>query len=296
MALSGEVCRLKVSESALSLQMSAAHTWCDAAIKTIGSLKIVVGDLENKLEKMSKGAVHDSSAEPLSIKLHGEVSKLQNTIFAYKEVLKYRQALSAKDLELWDAQTLEIEAENNVLAVSDTSRAALQRLREDMAAAHALEIQKLEDEVKSRRSEATEAVRSAADLEMNRADQEAEAAMELLRAQASQEIESMKQQVPEPLYLENLQASLRHAETECTRLKSDNDRLQLVVEDQEEELLDLHGQYEIQSETLQEIEMLLQRLEAKAESTSTQGGAWRVSSQQHNIAALSRQLVQAKLS
>ena len=149
MALSGEVCRLKVSESALSLQMSAAHTWCDAAIKTIGSLKIVVGDLENKLEKMSKGAVHDSSAEPLSIKLHGEVSKLQNTIFAYKEeVLKYRQALSAKDLELWDAQTLQTEAENNVLAVSDTSRAALQRLREDMAAAHALEIQKLEDEVK----------------------------------------------------------------------------------------------------------------------------------------------------
>ena len=130
-------------------------------------------------------------------------------------------------------------------------------------------------------------MRSAADLEMNRADQEAEAAMELLRAQASQEIESMKQQVPEPLYLENLQASLRHAETECTRLKSDNDRLQLVVEDQEEELLDLHGQYEIQSETLQEIEMLLQRLEAKAESTSTQGGARRVSSQQHNIAALS---------
>lgn len=300
MALSGEVCRLKVSESALSLQMSAAHTWCDAAIKTIGSLKIVVGDLENKLEKMSKGAVHDSSAEPLSIKLHGEVSKLQNTIFAYKEeVLKYRQALSAKDLELWDAQTLQTEAENNVLAVSDTSRAALQRLREDMAAAHALEIQKLEDEVKSSRSEATEAVhavRSAADLEMNRADQEAEAAMELLRAQASQEIESMKQQVPEPLYLENLQASLRHAETECARLKSDNDRLQLVVEDQEEELLDLHGQYEIQSETLQEIEMLLQRLEAKAESTSTQGGARRVSSQQHNIAALSRQLVQAKLS
>ena len=299
-ALSGEVCRLKVSESALSLQMSAAHTRCDAAIKTIGSLKIVVGDLENKLEKMSKGAVHDSSAEPLSIKLHGEVSKLQNTIFAYKEeVLKYRQALSAKDLELWDAQTLQTEAENNVLAVSDTSRAALQRLREDMAAAHALEIQKLEDEVKSSRSEATEAVhavRSAADLEMNRADQEAEAAMELLRAQASQEIESMKQQVPEPLYLENLQASLRHAETECTRLKSDNDRLQLVVEDQEEELLDLHGQYEIQSETLQEIEMLLQRLEAKAESTSTQGGARRVSSQQHNIAALSRQLVQAKLS
>jgi len=299
-ALSGEVCRLKVSESALSLQMSAAHTRCDAAIKTIGTLKIVVRDLENKLEKMSKSAVHDSAVEPLSIKLHGENSKLQNTIFAYKEeVLKYRQALSAKDLELWDAQTLQTEAENNVLAVSDTSRAALQRLREEMTAAHALEIQKLEEEVKSSRSEATEAVhavRSAADLEMNRADQEAEAAMELLRAQASQEIENMKQQVPEPLYLENLQASLRHSETECTRLKSDNERLQLVVEDQEEELLDLHGQYEIQTETLQEIEMLLQRLEAKAESTSSQGGARRVSSQQHNIAALSRQLVQAKLS
>ena len=105
----------------------------------------------------------------------------------------------------------------------------------------------------------------------------------------------MKQQVPEPLYLENLQASMRHSETECTRLKSDNERLQLVVDDQEEELLDLHGQYEIQTETLQEIEMLLQRLEAKAESTSTQGGARRVSPQHHNIAALSRQLVQAKL-
>ena len=298
-ALSGEICRLKVSESALSLQMSAAHTRCDAAIKTIGTLKIVIGDLENKLEKMSKSAVQDSAVEPLSIKLQGENSKLQNTIFAYKEeVLKYRQALSAKDLELWDAQTLQTEAENNVLAVSDTSRAALQRLREDMAAAHALEIQKLEEEVKSSRSEATEAVhavRSAADLERNRADQEAEAAMELLRAQASQEIENMKQQVPEPLYLENLQASMRHSETECTRLKSDNERLQLVVEDQEEELLDLHGQYEIQTETLQEIEMLLQRLEAKAESTSTQGGARRVSPQHHNIAALSRQLVQAKL-
>ena len=298
-ALSGEVCRLKVSESALTLQMSSAHTRCDAAIKNIGSLKLVVKDLENTIEKMSKDAAIDSVVDPLSIKLEGEKSKLQNTIFSFKEeVLKYRQALTAKDLELWDAQTLQTEAENNVLAVTDTSRKALQKLREEMTAEHAKTLQKLEEELISSRNEtaeAVQAVRTAADREMSRADQESEAAMEMLRAQASQEIEAMKQQVPEPLYLENLQATLRCSESECTRLQSDNERLKLVVEDQEEELLDLHDQYEIQAETMQEIELLLQRLEAKAEATSAQGGARRVSSQQHNIAALSRQLVQAKL-
>ncbi|CAD7695441.1 unnamed protein product [Ostreobium quekettii] len=154
MALTREVCALKLSESRLLASLAAAERKGDGAGMHCGKVRAALGAAEAKIAELQDREGHgDDGAQRDLADSHAQLAAKSHEIFRQRqELVQKTQALASKELEVQALEAERSEWQATLKRAQDGAEASLQLLREELSGRHEDEKRQLLEEMEDLRS------------------------------------------------------------------------------------------------------------------------------------------------
>lgn len=258
LALAREVCGLKLVESQLLASLRAAHKRADAAHARVAALGDALEEAHAQLDAAQRAAAPEeggsaAAAAAAAAQLSARSADVHR---AKEEALVLGQRLAASEARCQELERERARLEALAVKASGDAQAAVNRVREEMLAAHEAHLSELEAEARAARASAADALRQArahaaraaaeAAEERERAVEEALAgradpgevkAAEAAREEAEKRAEGAERKAAEAAEeAEAFLRDLKEAQRECMELREEREANGRAISQLEEAL------------------------------------------------------------